>query len=643
MAISTIYNVITRYRVEDDATSKFDRIAGAADAVGQRIDAAQNRVRSFFGMMGTVAAGAATAGLVLGARRMYQLGKAAEEARISIAGTMATLSQETMEFSGHLENADDLFSRFADRSITSPATREEFIEIFQNAAPATVPLGIDNERMSQFVQRSVGAAVAFNNNDFEQTGRDISMMLQGRAGTDVKTFANLRGQLLAKTGADSTEAFNKLAQSNPAAVFEAIESSLSKLDPALKEYANSTSGLMASANEMFNRSLLTVYKGIAEGARPQLERFINFMKDNEADVRRFAERVGGVLASGVEVLGDGLAWAATNADKLGAALSAYGTLKGLGFMRDLALAGGGGIARTLMSTHGITQSIMGMSLGGAGAAGSAASGAARTGENVMRLSTVGSGAAGMLGAGGAAAGAGGAGFAALIPTLAIGIPVLLTLFAGMAVGVLALVGAYRELMKTNSKVRDRLFSTLGEFMQSLDTLAQKMGHKDIFGLFFDAADFLGEHLLRMTANAIESLTYLMEQLQNFVTGVKVVGATIAVIQTRLQNNPASILEGGFLRSSTHQARQLVASMERGQGVGSVGRGKELADKIKKTVENRANSTGDEERNGSPSVTINNNIKQEIQSQASPSRIALRSADVVGRKTRTAIKPFAKGL
>ncbi|MDZ7703179.1 MAG: hypothetical protein U5L04_01685 [Trueperaceae bacterium] len=616
---------------------KLTSLASGADRLSRRVDRAQQRVSRLFSGLALGAGAIATGGLVLGARRMFQLGKAAEEARISIAGTMSALSNETRTFNSYLDEANELFDEFADRSIDSPATSAEFRQLYGAAAPGIEPLGLSVEDRAQFTQRAIGAGISFDI-DPQQAGADVNRMLQGQAGVDNKTFATLGKQIKQSVGVDSTEAFNKLAQKNPAKVFHAINDALSSLDPALKAYGESTTGLIASANEMLNRSLRTVYEGLAEGLRPELEGFVNYMRNNSDKVERFAKTVGDVLGDGISKLGDLIAWTADHADQLVAVLGTIGTMKAFGLFKDLVLAGGGGAIRGAIgvgkSTHGITQMLLGMGGGSSRGGGSG-------GTGMMAAAT---GAIGTVGTAGAGAAAGGASLTALIPTLAIALPIVITLFAGLAAGALAVTGAWRELQDTQSEVADKVFDAFEGLMSSLDTLAQKMGHTDIFGLFWDAADFLGTDLLYAIAGAIEAVTWLSDTLGDFTTMVKETGATIAFIQDSIRNNPTSLLSPKkLIRGSQHKARQLVAMLEGDAGVGEGGRGEELAKKIREGIQGRADSTKDEDKNGRPPININNNITQHIQSQANPDSIALTTADVTGQKTRRSIQPYLKGL
>jgi hypothetical protein len=314
MPLSTVYNVVTRYRIDDDgASEKIDRVA---DSFGRLWDQAK-----------WIIGGGIALGAGLGIQRMFQLGTAAESAKIQIAGTFQVLSDEASSFNDQLQRADNLFQRFSKRSITSPASREEFKTLFQGLAPALGGLDIDNEQIAEFTQRSVGAAVAFTGQDYQQAGRDIRRILKGRAGADVKTFSNLKQPLLDAMGADSVEEFNKMAEAHPAETFRAVNEVLEKTDPMLEEFSESTKGLLASTRELINRGLLSAWKGFADDLREELEAAIDWFMGNRGDIKTAARELGDDLGDALHGLVDTAQLAYRNLDDIKAALGSIAAIR----------------------------------------------------------------------------------------------------------------------------------------------------------------------------------------------------------------------------------------------------------------------------------------------------------------------------
>src|SRR5690606_23846108 len=105
--------------------------------------------------------------------------------------------------------------------------------------------------------------------DYEQAGRDFRAMLEGRAGVDVLMFSRLRS-----VGAisETTEAFNAMAQANPAEAYEKLRDILEGYNVAAARQGRSLSGLTSSFSSLYNRILVSA-------ANPILDRFKTFLAD----------------------------------------------------------------------------------------------------------------------------------------------------------------------------------------------------------------------------------------------------------------------------------------------------------------------------------------------------------------------------
>lgn len=349
MPLSTIYNVITRYRVDDSGAER--KVSRVASAFGRLWDQAK-----------WIVGGGLALGAGLGIKKMTELGVQAEKAKISIAGTFQVLSDEAGSFNQQLERADDLFQRFSKRSIESPASRKEFRQLFQGVAPAVGGLDIGNEQLAQFAQRSVGAAVAFTGQDFQQAGRDLRRILKGRAGAQVKTFQALKKPLLKSMGVQNVEEFNKLAEANPGETFRALNRVLKKTDPMLEEFKNSTAGLFATAKELVNRGLLKAWAGFGDAIRDELDSFIGWFQTNKGIIKETARVMGDRLGDALQGLVDLGQSAWRNLDKVKEVLGSIAVMEVGRLLGGKRLAGG--LAATLEGA--LTTQISGMSLFGGG-------------------------------------------------------------------------------------------------------------------------------------------------------------------------------------------------------------------------------------------------------------------------------------
>jgi len=345
-----------RYRVETvfdvdgaQARREAERTADKIEEMDRRAQRARSSLKRMLAIGGGLAAGGLALGAGVAGARMLQLSHNAEKARIQIAGTFQVLSKEANSFEQNLRKADNLFKRFSERSITSPATRQKFTQLFQSAAPAVAGLGLSNEQIAQFTQRSVGAAVAFTGSDYEQAGRDIRMILGGRARANVKTFAGLKNPLLEQMGASTTKEFNKMVEANPAKGFRVLNDVLSETDPMLDRFANSLGGLTATATEFINRFLLTAGDAFAKGITDELELFIGWFRDNRGTIEETAEALGQDLGDAVRSVG---AWARWTKDHLDSLAATSLLLGGAGVVRS-ARSGALRSAGAMVATSGI--------------------------------------------------------------------------------------------------------------------------------------------------------------------------------------------------------------------------------------------------------------------------------------------------
>lgn len=253
-------------------------------------------------MLAAVGAATALGGVITGVlgRKMVRLGMQTEAAEISIAGVFATLSDDVKPFNERLEHANGLLEEFGKRSISSPATRQDFRTIFERTAPSLVGMQLDDEEIADFVQQSVPAALAFSGGNFEQAGGDFARILQGRAGQRVKTFAPIRQELLDATDTGSIEEFNKLAQQSPRVVFDALNEVLSGMSDVNKAFGSSVTGLFASLQEQVDKFSRDVFVEFKKGLLPVLQSAVDWFLANQRIIETVASRIGATLAQAIQ-------------------------------------------------------------------------------------------------------------------------------------------------------------------------------------------------------------------------------------------------------------------------------------------------------------------------------------------------------
>lgn len=189
-----------------------------------------------------------------------------EQASIQIA----TLSNriEGIPFDAAERRAGGFIETLEDLAIQSPATGRDLIGLFQGLAGPVARVTGQMEDALVLSQQLANAASALGV-DYEQAGRDFRAMLEGRAGADVLMFSRLRS-----VGAisETAEAFNQMAQANPAEAYEKLRDILEGYNVAAARQGRSLSGLTSSFSSLYNRILVSA-------ANPILDRFKTFLAD----------------------------------------------------------------------------------------------------------------------------------------------------------------------------------------------------------------------------------------------------------------------------------------------------------------------------------------------------------------------------
>lgn len=189
-----------------------------------------------------------------------------EQASIQIA----TLSNriEGIPFDAAERRAGGFIETLEDLAIQSPATGRDLIGLFQGLAGPVARVTGQMEDALVLSQQLANTASALGV-DYEQAGRDFRAMLEGRAGADVLMFSRLRS-----VGAigETAEAFNQMAQANPAEAYEKLRDILEGYNVAAARQGRSLSGLTSSFSSLYNRILVSA-------ANPILDRFKTFLAD----------------------------------------------------------------------------------------------------------------------------------------------------------------------------------------------------------------------------------------------------------------------------------------------------------------------------------------------------------------------------
>lgn len=228
--------VETVLTAKDENTKRtWDEARGAAE----RYENTAARAGGKAGMMamgaGAIAVGALAAMTYEAGKAMVHLGSQAEKTNIQLAGDI-----QVYKYAANYNDALLLSSKYLQQirrdAAALPGEDSQFIQSFGIAFPAMAEKGVRNMEQMVGLSNKLTAVLISKGVDPGQIGRDISLMVGGHAGADVRSFTLMKGVLGAKGGAATTEEWNKLKVEDR---FKRLEAAAGRFDDTIKEFGKS--------------------------------------------------------------------------------------------------------------------------------------------------------------------------------------------------------------------------------------------------------------------------------------------------------------------------------------------------------------------------------------------------------------------
>lgn len=296
----TEYEVAAELRLsgQRQAARGLQGLAGHLRALGSRISS----TRAGLGGITRQIAGMAAAyvgfraiqhGLGGMVRTAVSFNQELETTRIGLQSVIAATSGGALTFEQAGETAGQVFRELTDDAIASTATTSELFSIYQSIVGPIRNAGFALGDVREITNSTVAAASALGV-DFQQASRDISQMVRGAAGMDVRLFSMLRS-----TGAiaQSTEEWNR-NMTTPQRV-EALRTALSQFAPAAEAYGRTWAGLTSSLRDLYEQFLAALagpairrIKGFMQGV---VQRLVANRDQITAVLTAAGERIAGVL------------------------------------------------------------------------------------------------------------------------------------------------------------------------------------------------------------------------------------------------------------------------------------------------------------------------------------------------------------
>lgn len=266
-----------------DLTRKVGDLGASASAMGGKLTDA------FTGAVEKV--GALTAGLaMLGAgaaagAAVYGIGKLNNELEgtgISLAAMFGAQGL-TRDLNEGLAMASDTLRDMRKDAAALPGEFSDLKSIFKDVAIPGFGAGANVSQLRELASKTMafGAVAGL---PMEQVGREMAMLLEGRAGAH-----NVLGMRLAGLGGDQAQTFNA---ASPEARLETLTKALDKYAPAVEAYKHSFDGLFSTGIDNAKHFVQLASAPMFERAKLDLERIDNWFDKNETKVAAWAGKFG---------------------------------------------------------------------------------------------------------------------------------------------------------------------------------------------------------------------------------------------------------------------------------------------------------------------------------------------------------------
>lgn len=356
--------VKTKYTIDDrQAISAAKGLRRQLDAVNQASRKITGGIGRAFGAIAKPAALIGGGGLIGIAKGIFDVGKNAEDAELSLTGLLQGISRSSnlplQGFAAARSAASELRQEFIKLAQDSPIAAEDVREAFSIAAFPLARAGISLKRQAELA-RSV--AIADLSSAVKGTAaRDVQQILAGRAGQQITT------DLLRPI---ATEAAKLAKKGKIAEAAQIIQKQLTP-DPALlKAYGSSATGMIATIGDQVKQLGETAAKPLLKFLIEKMKEWSKWLTENKDKVKEIATNIGRALVKGIKAVIKAVKFLAENwetvldvvkvlvgvwilgkmvsgissvislASKLGATLAKTGAIGGKSILGKLGRAGG---------------------------------------------------------------------------------------------------------------------------------------------------------------------------------------------------------------------------------------------------------------------------------------------------------------
>lgn len=287
----TVYRVRTVYETETAGAERgITSLGGVASSVAGMMTGAFDRVVSTLTHPLTAAlAGGGIIGAGIAALRtgLTQLNAGAEEAQIAIAGMM-NAGGAVDTFEGSLQVSDRIIQQMRVHARELPGEFQDLMNVFQGGLMGGLAAQRTSEQIEHLSAQFMAVSQTFHV-ESQAAGRELAMMLEGRAGSHVVMWSRMSALI----GKSATE-FNAMTNAQR---FDAISRALRGFDPAIERYGHSWSAVTSTAHDHLTDMLRVGTAPLFDKAKEALGRLNEYFEHNEASIMRTVRLVGERLAN----------------------------------------------------------------------------------------------------------------------------------------------------------------------------------------------------------------------------------------------------------------------------------------------------------------------------------------------------------
>ena len=286
-----LYRVRTLYEVNGDQRG-VGSLSSSLGGLGGIVSTVAGGLRTLAtGAM--MLGGAAVVGGVLAlSHGVTTLNAQAEETSLTIAGMVraagvSNASGGLASWGESMEFAQQAMRQIREDAAALPGTEEDFIEIFRSGLPGALNAGMRAADVSQFTNRFGAVGRAFQI-DAQQIGRDLNLMLQGRAGAQVAMWNALRSHI-----GKSSEEFNTMSAPER---LSALQGALGHFNELIAGYQDTWEAQWSTAQSHATRVATIFSRPMFDSMKRNVRELNDLYDRNAVAIREVAYGAGTVLA-----------------------------------------------------------------------------------------------------------------------------------------------------------------------------------------------------------------------------------------------------------------------------------------------------------------------------------------------------------